>query len=145
LAHIRLRAEAIAAALGVVPDDLAADLVALDRPLALRRRGVETRIVTGVRAPAPDPVLIRVLAEARLWALGLQAGTSLAELATRTRHSKAYLRARLPLAFLAPALQAAILDGRHSPDLSVARLIREGVPYDWADQQRRFGDGGASL
>jgi hypothetical protein len=42
-------------------------------------------------------------------------------------------------------LQAAILDGRHSPDLSVARLVREGIPYDWVDQQRPFGDGGASL
>jgi DNA invertase Pin-like site-specific DNA recombinase len=144
-ARIRLRAAPIAAALGVAPADLTTGLLAFDRPLALRRRGVETRIVTGVRAPTPDPVLIRVLAEARLWAAALQAGTSLTELATRTGHSKAYLRARLPLAFLAPVLQAAILDGRHSPDLSVARLIREGVPYDWADQQRQFGDRGASL
>ena len=39
----------------------------------------------------------------------------------------------------------AILDGRHSPDLSVARLLREGIPSDWAEQQRRFGHGSASL
>ena len=144
-AHIRLSTDPIAAALGVASDDLAADLLVFDRPLSLRRRGVEVRIVTGVRAAAPDPVLTRVLAEARRWAVALRAGTSLTALATRTGYSKSYLRARLPLAFLAPPLQVAILEGRQSPDLSVARLLREGIPPDWADQERRFGHGSASL
>jgi hypothetical protein len=52
-------------------------------------------------------------------------GTSLAELPPR-RAFQPYLRARLPLAFLVPAPQAATLDGCHGPDVSVACLVREG-------------------
>ncbi len=137
--EIHLTARKIATALGVTADDLDPDLLRFSRPFCLRRRGAETRIVAGDLVPAPDPVLIRVLAAARSWAKALRSGTSLTNLASRAGHSEPYLRARLSLAFLSPRLQAAILDGRHRPDLSVARLIRDGIPSDWAEQERRFG------
>ncbi len=142
---LRLRPGPIAKALGVGPEDIAPDLLYLKRPMALRRRGIETRIIAGERTPAPDPVLVRVLAEAHSWAASLRAGVSLTELARRTGRSEPYLRVRLPLAFLSPRLQADILDGRQSPDLCVARLLREGIPLDWAAQERRFGQNTASL
>jgi site-specific DNA recombinase len=138
---IRLAPEILASALGVAPDAIDPGLTALCCPLSLRRRGVETRIVAGDLFPAPDAVLIRTLAEARIWAKALRSGTSLSELASRTGHSEPYLRVRLPLAFFSPRLQAAILEGRHSPDLSVARLLRDGIPTDWAEQERCFGLG----
>ncbi len=137
--EIHLTARKIATALGVAADDLDPDLLRFTRPFCLRRRGAETRIVAGDLVPAPDPVLIRVLAEARSWAKALRSGTSLTDLASRAGHSEPYLRARLSLAFLSPRLQAAILDGRHRPDLSVARLIRDGIPSDWTEQERCFG------
>ena len=67
------------------------------------------------------------------------AGTSLIDIARQTGHSKPYLRARLPLAFLAPDVQAAILEGRQPADLSVAQVIREDLSMDWADHRRLFG------
>jgi site-specific DNA recombinase len=136
---IRMAPEILASALGVAPDAIDPDLTALCCPFSLRRRGVETRIVAGDLLPAPDQVLIRTLAEARTWAKALRSGTPLSELASRTGHSEPYLRVRLPLAFLSPRLQAAILEGRHRPDLSVARLLRDGIPADWAAQERCFG------
>jgi site-specific DNA recombinase len=136
---IRMAPEILASALGVAPDAIDPDLTALCCPMSLRRRGVETRIVAGDLLPAPDQVLIRTLAEARTWAKALRSGTPLSELASRTGHSEPYLRVRLPLAFLSPRLQAAILEGRHRPDLSVARLLRDGIPADWAAQERCFG------
>ncbi len=105
---------------------------------ALRRRGVETRIIAGETVPAPDATLQRTLAEAHLWARDLRAGTSLTHIARKTGRSEPYIRTRIPLAFLAPKLQAAILDGRQPADLSVARLIRDDIPMDWSAQARLF-------
>lgn len=138
--RIRLQADATASALGVSADALSSDLLAFERPFALRRRGVETRIVAGETEPQPDPVLVRTLAEARAWATSLRAGTTLAEIASSTGRSEPYIRSRIPLAFLAPRLRTAILDGRQPADLSVARLLREGIPTGWGDQARVFGD-----
>lgn len=136
--RIRLHADATARTLGVASDALSPDLLTVNRPFALRRRGVETRIVAGEIEPQPDPVLVRTLAEARAWARSLRAGTTLAEIAASTGRSEPYIRTRIPLAFLAPRLQAAVLDGRHPADLSVARLLRDGIPMGWDDQARLF-------
>jgi len=45
----------------------------------------------------------------------------------------------LPLAFLAPDIVEAILDGRQSVELTVARLKRVRLPHAWADQRRLQG------
>ena len=136
--QLQLAARPIALALGVPPEGLAPDLLTFDQPLALRRRGVETRIIAGDMLPAPDPVLIRTLAQAHVWAKSLRAGTSLTEITAATGHSEPYIRTRIPLAFLAPKVQAAILDGRQPADISVARLLRDGIPVDWSEQARLF-------
>jgi hypothetical protein len=86
-----------------------------DRPE--RPRGVETRIIAGEVLPAPDAVLQRSLAEVHDWARALRAGTSLTEITRETGRSESYIRTSFPLAFLAPKLQAAILDGRQPADL----------------------------
>ena len=129
----------IAAALTVPVTTLSDRLLRFSCPFALRRRGVETRIIAGELIPAPDEVLQRSLAEAHRWARALRSGRSLTEIARETGHSEPYIRTRIPLAFLAPKVQAAILDGRHPPDLSVAQLIRDGIPMDWAEQAVLFG------
>ncbi|MEZ5756326.1 MAG: recombinase family protein [Paracoccaceae bacterium] len=131
----------IAAALSVPVTALSCEFLQISCPFALRRRGVETRIIAGETRPAPDEVLQRSLAEAHRWARALRSGRSLTEIARETGHSEPYIRTRIPLAFLAPKVQAAILDGRHPPDLSVVRLIRDGIPMDWAEQARIFGIG----
>ena len=139
--HLRLDRDIIAAGLEVATAALSEHLLVLTCPLALRRRGVETRIIAGKTIPAPDQVLQRTLAEAHVWARALRSGTSLIDLARATGHSKPYIRARLPLAFLAPRVQAAILDGRQPAELSVSQIIREDLPMDWAEQARIFGIG----
>jgi len=137
--RLQLDAGELGAALGIDPASISGEAMILTAPLRLRRRGVETRIVSGSQVPAPDPALVRILAEAHSWAADLRAGKALTEISRKTGHSKSYLRTRLPLAFLAPALQAAILEGRQSPDLSVAKLLRERIPLNWAEQRHRFG------
>ena len=138
---LQLAAGPIALELDVAPEDLAPDLLGFDQSFTLRRRGVETRILAGAMLPAPDPVLIRTLAEAHAWAKSLRAGTSLTEIAAATRHSEPYIRSRISLAFLDPKLQATILDGRQPADLSVARLLRDGIPMNWSEQAHLFAQG----
>ncbi len=128
----------IEAALEVPVTSLSERLLRFSCAFALRRRGVETRIIAGEAVPAPDEVLQRTLAEAHLWARALRGGTSLTEIARATGRSEPYIRTRIPLAFLAPKLQAAILDGRQPVHLSVAQLIRDDIPMDWNEQARLF-------
>jgi hypothetical protein len=46
----------------------------------------------------------------------------------------------LPLAFLAPDIVEAILDGRQPPELTAARLKRmRDLPLDWQQQRRYLG------
>ena len=117
---------------------LSDQLTRINCAFVLRRRGVETRIIAGETVPAPDQVMQRTLAEAHLWARARRRGTSLTEIARETGRSEPYIRTRIPLAFLAPKLQAAILDGRQPAHLSVAQLIREDIPLDWTEQARIF-------
>jgi hypothetical protein len=44
----------------------------------------------------------------------------------------------LPLAWLAPDIVEAILDGRQPKALTVKRLLAK-LPMDWADQRRALG------
>lgn len=102
-----------------------------------RRRGIETKIIAG-ETVAPDQVLQQTLAEAHAWARDLRSGISLTEIARKAVHSEPYIRTRIPLAFLAPRIQAAMLDGRQPADLSVAQLMREGIPMDWREKTKHF-------
>ena len=50
-----------------------------------------------------------------------------------------YVRKLLPLAFLAPDIIDAILDGCQPRDLSLETLAYTSIPRRWEDQRRQFG------
>ncbi len=137
--RIEICSEALSALLGVAPAAIAAATLAIEVPFQLRRRGVETRIIAGAPEPQPDRVLMRRLAEAHRWIAQLRAPAPLTEIARQGGHSGAYVRTRAQLAFLSPRIQAMILAGAQPPDLTLERIIRNGVPLDWAEQERIFG------
>ena len=137
--EISLSPEPIAAALSIPEDDLAPDLLRLTTAFIRKRRGVETRLISGQTEPHPDATLVRLLAKAHRWACEMRDGTSLTEIAQREGHSESYIRTRAPLAFLSPKIQAAILAGTQPPDLSLERIVRSGIPLDWSEQEAKFG------
>lgn len=137
--EIALSPEPLAAALGIPVGDLASDLMRLTTDLARKRRGVETRLISGQTEPNPDATLLRLLAKAHRWCREMREGTRLTEIAEREGHSDSYIRTRAPLAFLSPKIQAAILAGTQPPDLSLERIVRSGIPLDWAEQEAKFG------
>ena len=59
-------------------------------------------------------------------------------LASGTGVADAYDRKLAQLAFLAPDIQAAILDGRQPASLSLSALVQPDMPIDWEEQRRRF-------
>jgi hypothetical protein len=130
-------------------DAAAASPVILSVPATLRRAGREIALVVGAEPgapPGPDPALLKLALKARaLWNTLLRGGVAgLGELAVREGMSGSYATRLVRLAFLAPDLLAAILDGRQPEGLTAARLLQEcrrGLPPDWREQRALFGFG----
>jgi DNA invertase Pin-like site-specific DNA recombinase len=115
-------------------------------PVALRRRGVETRLVLTAdgNLSEPDQTLIRALARARRWMADLVEGVhgSVVDLAQAYRTNPNYVARHLPLAYLAPRVVEAMLGGRQPVDLTTWDLLnRIKIPRDWDAQTRRLGCG----
>jgi len=138
---LRLQAKVLGDALDLQPDVIEPSVLTIDAPFALRRRGVEGKIVVGDREPNPDRTLLRALAQAHAWVADLRKGKPLGDIAASTGHSESYIRTRAQLAYLAPAIQGAILDGRQPADLTLERIIRKPVPLDWDIQAKLYGFG----
>lgn len=134
-----LDAEALATALARHPQDLDPTLLTISAPFTCRRRGVETKISTGDHLPKPDATLIRVLSDAHRWTAALRSATPLGEIARREGHAESYIRTRAQLAFLAPSIQTAILNGALPPQITTKRLIARPLPLDWSAQAHLFG------
>jgi len=114
-------------------------------PVRVTKRGVEQKLIVGadVIAPAvPDEALLTAVARAHVWVEDLRAGRArdLTAIAEREGLLASYVRAHLPLAFLAPNIVMAILDGRQPVDLSLKRLMyRTDLSANWAVQGRQLG------
>ena len=136
---MKLQAAPLGEALGLPPDAIDPSALTIEAPFALRRRGVEGKIVVGDRAPQPDRTLVRALSQAHVWITELRNGTPLSAIAATTTHSEAYIRRRSQLAFLSPTIQGAILDGRQPTHLTLERIVRKPIPLDWEAQARLYG------
>jgi site-specific DNA recombinase len=111
-------------------------------PMQMKRRGVELRLVIeghdtgGLKS---DPALLKAVARAHRWFDDLACGraASLTEIAARAGVTGRYVSRLLRLAFLAPAIVEAILEGRQPADLTAQMLLkRSALPRDWAAQKR---------
>ena len=136
---IRLDQAALVARFNLPRDQIDDNVLSMTTPFVTRRRGVETRIVAGNLKPSPDPTLVATLAKAHRWIAQMKAGVSAATIACSEKTSDAFIRVRANLAFLSPRIQQAILTGTQPPDLSLERIVRSGIPFDWNQQERKFG------
>ena len=120
----------------------ATGLVRVALPGRLQMRGGRTwrsQVDVPGRPRGPDPVLVDALrrAHAALEAVNISVlNPNLGPPATTIQDSD-YTRRLMRLAFLAPDIQAAILEGTHSPDLTFSRLMQTDLPTAF-DQQRRM-------
>ncbi|MGE5564304.1 MAG: recombinase family protein [Bacillota bacterium] len=91
----------------------------------------------------PKPWLIDILgraAELRQFVLANR-DKSLAELAKQKRMGPAQLSRFLRANYLAPDIQAAIVDGTQPPDLTAWDILNGPLPLDWEQQRQLLGFG----
>jgi len=103
-------------------------------------RGVISSATAAAAPPRIDRALVRAIVQARRWAQMLASGeaATLNDLARGENLCPHYTGQLLPLAFLAPELVTAILDGRQPARLTLATLIARPLPFAFAEQRTRF-------
>ena len=94
-------------------------------------------------APASlNPGLIKLVVRAHLFHAKLvkKGGGRFGELAKHEALNRNYFSRVLRLAYLAPDITSAILEGRQPPGLTVARLIEDpNLPLGWPEQREALG------
>lgn len=118
--------------------DLHSNLCSFTTAFQLRRRGVESKIIIGDQLSSPDPKLQYMLQRVHHWLQALKSGIQITALAQSENVSDAYIRLRLPLAFLSPKIQRTIIDATQPPEYSIKYFIRAKIPYDWEEQETLF-------
>ena len=95
--------------------------------------------------PETRDALLAAIAKARRWIEDLRLGrvATLPEIADREALGERHVRLLAPLAFVSPAVVAAIAEGTAPTDLTVTGLAQR-LPYSWANQERRFRDIGTA-
>lgn len=118
-------------------------------PLTIRRRGGRKMIISpeGVAMPVGgrtsadisvtrgDPALVKALARAFRWRRLLETGAvaSGREIAAKEKINASYVSRVLRLTLLQPDIVEAILDGRHTPEMTLPSLL-EPFPVIWTEQ-----------
>lgn len=137
--RITLDRREIAGRLGLQIEQLSLALTGFEQPFTQRRRGVETKLISGNTVPRQDPTLQKNLVRAHTWAKALRSGQSLAQIAASEGRSESAIRNRLTLAFLAPQIQRAIINGTLGPQWSTDAILRLNLSADWAQQIKALG------
>jgi site-specific DNA recombinase len=121
-----------------------ADRLIIHVKARLTRCGGEVRLLlppdSNQSKPHPVPSLIRAVARAHDWVGRILCGDylNLRSVANETGLDERYISRIIPLAFLAPDLTEAMLEGTHSAHLSLATCMGN-VPVDWVQQRARLG------
>jgi site-specific DNA recombinase len=95
---------------------------------------------SGVARTAPDPALIRALRTTHQ-RLATECGSPIGRVEQLTLNIvpvSRYERLLYRLAFLAPDLQAMILEGLQPAELNLDRILERDLPVSWQDQRRMF-------
>jgi site-specific DNA recombinase len=82
---------------------------------------------------------VKALAWARDLHRRLENGTPLNKLAREDGCSRPYLTTLIRLAYLSPDITRAIVNGTQPARLTLADLMSNDIPLDWAAQRRNFG------
>lgn len=109
-------------------------------PARLVRRGYDVRLALppgGENLSEADPVLLKLIAHARAAQCMVETGVPYPCVA---HYGKRHFWQLLRIAWLAPDILTAIIEGRQPPQLTGRKLLRAtNIPLDWAGQRRVLG------
>jgi hypothetical protein len=115
--------------------------ILIEVPVRFRRRGVEAKLIVSDQrqpTPEPDPHLVNALTRGHEWFGRIVRGeaSGIGDIARAEGFNRAYITRFLCLAFLAPDITKAILEGRQPIELTAKRLITSAprMPLLWIDQ-----------
>jgi site-specific DNA recombinase len=117
------------------------------RPAVLKRSGLETRLILAGGRPDRrgriDVPLVKAVARAHVWVERLLSGgaPSFRAIAREEGLPERYVSRLAPLAFLAPDIVQAILEGRQPETLCLDDLEDADLPLGWNEQRRKLGFG----
>lgn len=142
--EIKLGEEQIRRAIGMKDLDGGSDsVVTLQVPGRLRRSARGERFVLPPdhtnNLPRRVPSLIQAVGRANDWVGRMVSGRSANSrtIATETGHDERYVSRILPLAFLAPDLTEAILEGAQTPGVHLIDFLSK-LPLEWVAQRESF-------
>ena len=106
-----------------------------------RRIAIAPNGASAIHAPRVDATLLKALVRAAAWKARLQGEgpAALDAMIAAEGVDRAYAQRLIRVAFLAPAIKGAILEGRTPPHLTLQALMQGGVPLAWTDQQTAYG------
>lgn len=115
--------------------DRTLDSITVSMPILFASRGSRTLVLPASSRPSqPDTVMIAALRKAHA-TLRTERGMPLVETAPRSPYERSILR----LAFLAPDIQQAILEGRQPPHLNLETFKKMAIPLSWNAQREALG------
>ena len=118
-------------------------LAAFDIPFQRHQNGrAKPIVIVAKEAPQQVPDLIAMVADARRWARELLEGkaTSVQQITKREGLRSGSVSRILPLAWLAPDVSSAILEGRQPRQLTARKLrTLPELPVDWVKQRQILG------
>lgn len=113
--------------------------VSIAAPYALRRRGVESKIILSANAAREmDKVLVRRILRANAWVDLIKSGRSISAIAAEEQITPEYITHNIDLAYLSPKILTAILDGKQRADISAYQLSKVRIPVTWNEQDQLF-------
>jgi hypothetical protein len=144
---VDLRRRSLRERLGIPFDGASGDIeppLRLRMSAELRRLGKEKRLIVAAHAPKsnPDAALIKAVVRAHAWfeMLKNRKVESISDMAKAENVQRTDLSRMIPLAFLAPDITGAVLEGTQPIDLSLDRLLAAmPLPLGWDAQRAALG------
>jgi len=107
------------------------DALSLVGAFALRRCGVEAKLVRANTPAALDRTLVKTVALGWAWFEEIKAGATMQAVADREGVMQRRVAHLVDLAFLAPEIVRSIVEGRQPPTLTADRLIKSQDRVLW--------------
>lgn len=133
--RLHLDASKLAERLSIEIDAIDTSQLTSCHPFQLRKRGVETRIILADAPTGQDETLIRNIARAHAWFEKIKAGSTFAQIADSEGTSRRRVQQMIGLAFLAPDIVQAVLDGKQPTGFTSDWCKTHDMPSDWSDQR----------